>query len=339
MSMFSKLLGLDKQANSSQPLNAASAAFDQIKAPTEDELKYGLTELQRTGLSDINLDPTGRNAEMEALSQLQGIAQAGGNDAQYRADMQNAQNAVNTNLRGQREAIMQDAAQRGTANAGTTLAAKLAGVTGETAGANQAGMTAAANADQRALQALTQSANLGSNITAQDYAQKSDAAKAQDAINAYNNQNVNEQSKYNANLGQQTFQNEMQKAQGKAGIANAQSQNMMQQGQGQTGLIGSVVGAVGSILGGKKSSGGEIDGNAVVQGDDERNDIVPALLSPGEIVLPRSVTQHPNAPELAKEFVKNLPPGESRPVHPRDVRSVLQALTEIRKECYGGDVR
>jgi hypothetical protein len=337
MSWLSKTLGLDKQADSAQPFNAASAAFDQIKGPTADQLKYQLAQLDPTGLSSIQLDPTGRNAEMAALNQLQDIAQAGGNDAQYRADMQNAQNAVNTNLRGQREAIMQDAAQRGTANAGTTLAAKLAGVTGEAAGANQAGMTAAANAEQRALQALTQSANLGSNITTQDYAQKSDAAKAQDAINAYNNQNVNEQSKYNANLSQKMFENEMEKAKWKAGISTAQSQNMMQQGQNQTGLLGGIIGGISKKLG--FDEGGEVDGEANIPGDHEMNDVVPALLSPGEIVLPRSVAQHPNAPELAKEFVKNLPPGESKPVHPRDVRSVLQALTEIRKECYGGDVR
>ena len=38
--------------------------------------------------------------------------------------------------------------------------------------------------------------------------------------------------------------------------------------------------------------------------DDEDNDTVPAMLSPGEIVLPRSVTMAKNAPEKAAAFVR-----------------------------------
>lgn len=37
--------------------------------------------------------------------------------------------------------------------------------------------------------------------------------------------------------------------------------------------------------------------------DDESNDTVPAMLSPGEVVLPNSVTQTPDAPQKAAEFV------------------------------------
>lgn len=40
--------------------------------------------------------------------------------------------------------------------------------------------------------------------------------------------------------------------------------------------------------------------------DDPRHDTVPAMLSPGEVVLPRSVTQAPGAPEAAKGFVAGL---------------------------------
>jgi hypothetical protein len=50
--------------------------------------------------------------------------------------------------------------------------------------------------------------------------------------------------------------------------------------------------------------GGHVPGKAVVQGDNPKNDIVDAKLSPGEIVIPRSIVNHPNAPELAAKFVK-----------------------------------
>jgi hypothetical protein len=51
--------------------------------------------------------------------------------------------------------------------------------------------------------------------------------------------------------------------------------------------------------------GGHVPGKAVVKGDSLKNDIVDAKLSPGEIVIPRSIVNHPNAPEMAAQFVKD----------------------------------
>jgi hypothetical protein len=46
-----------------------------------------------------------------------------------------------------------------------------------------------------------------------------------------------------------------------------------------------------------------VPGRAKVGGDSERNDTVNAKLSPGEIIIPRSIANHPNAPEMAARFV------------------------------------
>lgn len=51
------------------------------------------------------------------------------------------------------------------------------------------------------------------------------------------------------------------------------------------------------------SQGGHVDGKAQVHGDNEKNDTVPAMLSPGEIVIPRSVSQGKDAPKKAAAFV------------------------------------
>lgn len=58
-----------------------------------------------------------------------------------------------------------------------------------------------------------------------------------------------------------------------------------------------------SIVGAAMSDGGEVPGKARVFGDDSRNDTVPAKLSPGEIVIPRS---HASSPESAADFVRAL---------------------------------
>lgn len=53
------------------------------------------------------------------------------------------------------------------------------------------------------------------------------------------------------------------------------------------------------------ASGGPVPGYAQ-GGDSKRNDTVPAMLSPGEIVIPRSITMAPNAGELSRMFVEEV---------------------------------
>jgi hypothetical protein len=58
------------------------------------------------------------------------------------------------------------------------------------------------------------------------------------------------------------------------------------------------------------SGGGETQ--KLIPGDHPQNDVVPAMLSPGEIVLPRSVTQSPEASEKAKAFVEAIKKEDSK---------------------------
>lgn len=62
-------------------------------------------------------------------------------------------------------------------------------------------------------------------------------------------------------------------------------------------------GAIGNAFSSKMSDGGPVPGQPRVFGDDEVNDTVPAMLSPGEIVIPRS---HAGSPESAADFVRAL---------------------------------
>lgn len=77
---------------------------------------------------------------------------------------------------------------------------------------------------------------------------------------------------------------------------------LIQQGQ-QTGnnLLSGITSAIGTAAG--LSDGGQVPGKSKVFGDNESNDTVPAMLSPGEIVIPRS---HAGTPEQAAAFVQAL---------------------------------
>lgn len=57
------------------------------------------------------------------------------------------------------------------------------------------------------------------------------------------------------------------------------------------------------VSGRKLSSGGKVEGQAQVKGDSAKNDTVPAMLSPGEIVIPRS---HVGGPDQAAAFLNGL---------------------------------
>lgn len=53
-------------------------------------------------------------------------------------------------------------------------------------------------------------------------------------------------------------------------------------------------------------TGGPVGGKARVQGDSPTNDTVPAMVSPGEVVLPRSVVQGPDMEKKVLEFLRHL---------------------------------
>lgn len=54
------------------------------------------------------------------------------------------------------------------------------------------------------------------------------------------------------------------------------------------------------------SKGKIVPGKAKVKGDSLKNDTVPAMLSPGEIVIPKSIAEHPDAANKAAQFVMQI---------------------------------
>lgn len=67
---------------------------------------------------------------------------------------------------------------------------------------------------------------------------------------------------------------------------------------------GGMLGGLGGMFGG--AQGGPVPGEPEVKKNSVKNDVVPALLSPGEIVLPLSVTQSGDVEKKAIEFLRHL---------------------------------
>lgn len=79
------------------------------------------------------------------------------------------------------------------------------------------------------------------------------------------------------------------------------------------------------------SDGGKVEGNAKVEGDSEENDIVPALLSPGEIVIPRSALE---SPEEAHAFLDKIIQKHEGP----NYKEVMKAKEKYHNMAHGGEM-
>lgn len=221
-----------------------------------------------TSLAGVSTDPRLRAAQMQALAQISGMASGNPSSADL-AGFELARQNVAGEQQAQQGKILQDMQQRGQAGSGAELLAKLKGnQVGAQTLANQ--QLAQAQAMQQArLQALAQQASMSSNVRGQDYSEASNLANARDQIaryNAANSQNVantnvgaknlaqasnlqnaqnianmntntaNDQQKYNKNLLQTQFQNQIQKAGGTAAQLNNAANTAQQNAANTAGM-------------------------------------------------------------------------------------------------------
>jgi endosialidase-like protein len=258
--------------------NQIANYYDQIDTPNPADMELQLQQLVLQGvispedaqaalagpsaMNGITLDPKTKQAQMQALEQLQGIGDNGGMNLTDQANLRNIQNETNTAARGQREAILQNANQRGLGGSGLELMNQMKNQQDSATRASSEGLGVAAQAQQRALDAIAQGGTLAGNIQNQDFNQQAQIAGAQDAISKFNAQNQqatniantaahnnaqqtnlqakqtvsntnadlqNKQQQYNKQLAQTNYENELKKAAGKTGVAT----NNAQMGQAQ----------------------------------------------------------------------------------------------------------
>ncbi|MBU6278547.1 MAG: hypothetical protein KGN78_04825 [Actinomycetales bacterium] len=130
-------------------------------------------------------------------------------------------------------------------------------------------------------------------------------------------------------LGQQEQARETQAAGSLTGAGAAFGQTLIQAGRrsGDAGTTPAVAPATTPARARGGDAPREVPGKAKFKGDTRSNDTVPALLSPGEIVLPRSVAQAPDAPEKSKKFVEAIKK-QKRP-SPKAYAQALARLAEL----------
>jgi hypothetical protein len=200
--------------------------IDQLSDYEAQEI-YDPEAMSATELREILGNTAMREEQLQARQRLEDIATSGGMTAIDRARLSEIENETAMRERGSREAIRQNMAARGLYGSGTELAAVLQNQQGASQSANMAGSQVAADAQNRAYNAILGSGQMASDIESADYRRLQEAAQAQDAINQYNNQNRNTaliqdwQNKQNVGNMNISAQNEMK----------TQNQNLLNQQQ------------------------------------------------------------------------------------------------------------
>jgi hypothetical protein len=297
----------------------------------------GLTATDKAQLNDItqeqNTTARGRNEAILSNARERGI---GGSGLELTSQLLNEQEAANR------------ASERGTqvaANAEQRALASLqaAGQMGGQMEAQQYGEAAnkaqAQNAIDKFNAETQQNTNL-LNVQNRNAAEAANLAATQDISNK-NTATQQTEAAQNAAAVQQDYANKMGKAQNVANVyqnmAGANTQANQQEKAADVGLASGLLGAATTAGGymmagpaggvaasktnpygwkpgmssfeGGYSQGGKVPGTPEVDGDSPKNDKVPAMLSPGEIVVPRSAAQD------EEDFAKFMREAKSRPMN------------------------
>jgi hypothetical protein len=256
-------------------------------------------------------------------------------------------------------------AQAGAANEGLTALSNegsLAGVMNQQQDTQANTVAAAQNALNEFNAANTQAART-SNLANEQAANTYDVTNAQNIANENTNSEQQVQIQNQIEAPQEAAALALQKAGLEAGVGEAQSGQQTAVGEQNAGLFGGLLGA-GATMGASALApgvtvnapvahsgaipaaeggeippppptvpatnflrGGPVPGHAPVPGNSPKNDIVPARLSPGEFVVPRTAMANP----AIREFLaKNVPTPRPPQTHPSDIASVMRALTELR---------
>lgn len=180
-----------------------------------------------SAFESITSSPEFQEAQMKALAGLQEISDNQGTTASTRARMNEIAKDEATRERGSREAILQNAQQRGVGGSGLEFLSLLKNQEASADRASERDTQAAADAEQRALEALIKGGDTASAMRSQEFNENARIAEAKDAINRFNAQNRQQVNLYNTGVNNAAQQYNLAQQQ-KLADANVDQRNKAQ---------------------------------------------------------------------------------------------------------------
>ena len=134
----------------------------------------------------IQTDPAFRTAQLEALGSLKNVSDSGGLTLADKANLNDIRNEMASRANADRLSALQGLAERGLSGSGAEVAMLAQGSQSAANRASNESLRIAGQAQLNALEAMKQRGALAGQMQAADWNRKSDAARAQDAINRLN---------------------------------------------------------------------------------------------------------------------------------------------------------
>lgn len=181
-------------------------------SPTVRAERAALERMGRSAFEDIDSDPALRDAQMGSIGKLDEIIAGGGLTMRDRANLERLRGETAAADRGRRDAILQNMAARGMGGSGMELLASLQSAQAATDRDAMAGLETAAQAEERALQAIMQKGELAGSLRGQDFDEAARIAAAHDAIEQFNAAAANQNAQFNAGQGNQVALTEANRA-------------------------------------------------------------------------------------------------------------------------------
>lgn len=239
-SLIGEFASADERRRAEALMNQTLREYEGLSPPDLAELQA--EQLGPSAYEGIQTDPRARDAQYEALAQLQQLARSGGLNLQDRANLARANAEGARQASAARSGIAADMQARGQYGGGQQLAMQLANQQAAANRGAQTGLETAAMAQRRGLDSILEGGRLGGQLRGQEYDEKSRAAQARDMVSRYNADSRAGAARYNAMLPQQQFANKLQVTDAKA-RARGQRAGQHQQAADDTRALYAGVGA------------------------------------------------------------------------------------------------
>jgi hypothetical protein len=223
-----------KEADARRMLEQALENFRGMEVPVLEELLA--EQLGPSGMEGVRADPEAEAVQRAALAML-GEYTNGEGSIVDRAAMARVGNDASRVAARQRQAILNENAQRGTYGSGGELLAMMGAGQQATERAAQAGLDVGAQAAERRYRAIGDRAGLAGSMRNQQLSEDARRAAARDAVAQYNASARAQARAYNAQLPAQRFGMQMQKASAEAGGLGGLAQNSQQSADSQRQFI------------------------------------------------------------------------------------------------------
>jgi hypothetical protein len=235
--------------------------------PLPDLQKIAAETLGPSAMESVSTDPRLESAQYAALDKLQGISDAGGYTLTDEANLNRILGKTNRAANAQNAAVREDMAARGVGGSGAEVAMQLANNQAQAQRGADEGLDVAAQAQQRALDAIMARGEMGGKMRGQSFDEQAQKAQAKDMIARYNATAKDRANYYNAGLGQQDYENRVGAANRRAAGHRAQAQIAQNRADSTRRMVGGVgnsvaygAGAVGQYAG-SQGGGGQQQGS------------------------------------------------------------------------------